>query len=392
MVILLLFVIYLCFVSLGLPDSLLGAALPSISKALNIDSSLISFVLVVIMLFTTLSAFLTPKVLKIINIKYVVIISICLTIIGLIGFSLSNQFYLFFIFALPYGLGAGMIDASLNNYVAKHYSARVMNFLHCFYGLGAIISPYIMAIAINNTVYNDGFLWTSFIQMGILFIAIISIPLWKIHAKKENIEETKEEGSYKEAIKTKGVWFMFLAFFCYCSIEGITFLWIPSFFDIIYPSLSDDIVASFGSLIFLGLMVGRIIAGFVSSKIKDLNLIRYGIMLSILGTVLVCFSFLGYIGAVSGFILIGIGFGPIYPSIIHLTPSLFGKKNSVVIISLEMTIAYTGFTFMPLCFGFIQQYISMWAMPIILFIFLANCWLFVEISNKKAKKYITNSL
>lgn len=385
MVTLLLLVIYLCFISLGLPDSLLGAGLPSISSSLNVESSTMSFVAMTIMIFTTLSALFAPKVVKKISTKYVVIISICLTIIGLVGFSFSFELYMFFIFAIPYGLGAGMIDAALNNYVATYYSSRAMNFLHCFYGLGAIISPSIMALAINNTHWNDGFLWTSYIQAGILLVTIVSIPLWKVHSKKEEIIEEKETVSFKDALKIKGVFFIFLAFFCYCSIEGITFLWIPSFFNTIFPSLSDDLVASFGSLIFLGLMIGRIIAGVVSNKVNDKNLISFGVSTSIIGVIIICLNFLGYIACAIGFVIIGIGFGPIYPAIIHLTPNLFGKKNSGVIISLEMAFAYTGFTIMPMIFGYIQQYISMWVLPLILFVFLAICALFMEISYKKVK-------
>ena len=385
MVTILLIVIYLCFISLGLPDSLLGAGLPSISTSLGVDSSLISFVAVTIMIFTTLSALFAPKVVDKITTKFVVIISICLTIIGLVGFSFSNQFYLFFIFAIPYGLGAGMIDAALNNYVAKHYSSRAMNFLHCFYGLGAIISPTIMAVAIKNTHWNDGFLWTSFIQGGILLVTLITLPLWKIHANKEKEVEIKEETSFKEALKQKGVIFIFFAFFCYCSIEGITFLWVPTFFETIFPSLDDEIIASFGSLIFFGLMVGRIIAGLISNKVNDKNLIRFGVGTSILGIILICFPAFGYITSAIGFIIIGIGFGPIYPAIIHLTPFLFGSRNSGAIISLEMAFAYTGFTFTPMLFGFVQQYISMWAMPIILFVFLCACGLLMEIAYKKVK-------
>ena len=385
MVTLLLLVIYLCFISLGLPDSLLGAGLPSISASLNVDSSLMSFVAMTIMIFTTLSALFAPKIVQKISTKYVVILSICLTIIGLVGFSFANELYLFFIFAVPYGLGAGMIDAALNNYVASYYSSRAMNFLHCFYGLGAIISPTIMAIAINNTHWNDGFLWTSFIQAGILLLTIISIPLWKVHTNKIEVKEQKENTSFKDTLKIKGVFLIFLAFFCYCSIEGITFLWIPSFFHAIYPTLSEELIASFGSLIFLGLMIGRIIAGIISNKIDEKKLIRYGVILSLIGVVIICLSFLSYIVVAIGFVVIGVGFGPIYPAIIHLTPSLFGKKNSGVIISLEMAFAYIGFTIMPMVFGFIQQYISMWVLPGILFVFLLSCLLLMEISYKKVK-------
>lgn len=385
MVALLLAIIYLCFVSLGLPDSLLGAGWPTMYKDLNVDSSFVSVIALVITLFTTLSALFTPKVLAKLETKWVVIISIILTIIGMVGFSFSNQVYFFFIFALPYGAGAGAIDAALNSYVAKHYSARVMNFLHCFYGLGAIISPNIMAIAISHSTWNDGFLYTSYIQIGILILVIATIPLWKINNKKEE-ETIKSDHSFKSALKTKGVIFSILALFCYCSAEGIAFLYTSTYFDTLHPTLSDDVVASFGSLVFFGLMVGRIVSGILSKRVNDKKLIRLGSLTSFIAIIFISIPTNIVIIPVIGFVTLGMGMGPIYPSIQHLVPINFGKEKSDTIIALEMGGAYFGFTVFPLIFGFMQQYISMWLFPVFVGILLMSSPLLMELSYKAIAK------
>lgn len=387
MTIFLITIIYLCFVSLGLPDSLLGAAWPSIHTSMNLDSSLVSFIALTITLFTTISTLFTPKLVNKITTKYVVIISIVLTIIGLVGFSFCTQFYMFFIFALPYGLGAGAIDAALNAYVAKYYSARVMNFLHCFYGLGAIISPNIMALAITYTHWGDGFLWTSFIQMGILVCVIASIPLWKINLNKDGKEEEKEQLiSFKDAFKMKGVIFTLIAFFLYCSAEGVVFLYTSSFYAEIHPYIGEELIAAFGSLVFLGLMVGRIISGIISSRVNDKWLIRGGVVVSLIGVILISIPLNNVIPSVIGFVILGAGMGPIYPSIQHLAPINFSKKASATIIALQMTFAYTGFTVFPVVFGFMQQYISMWLLPIFMFLLLGLSGLFMEITYLKIKR------
>lgn len=386
MAVLLIAIIYLCFISLGLPDSLLGAAWPSIHQSLNLDSSLVSIIALVITLFTTISALFTPKVVKVLTTKWVAIFSIVLTIVGLIGFSFCSQFYMFFIFALPYGLGAGAIDAALNAYVAKHYSARVMNFLHCFYGLGAIISPNIMALAITYTHWNDGFLWTSFIQMGILVAVIASIPLWKINIKEDKEEEKEQLIPFKEAFKIKGVIFALISFFAYCSAEGIVFLYTSSFFESIHPYLSKEITAAFGSLVFFGLMIGRIVAGILSSKIDDRKMVRYSFLIEVVGIVLIAIPIKNAIPSAIGFVILGIGMGPIYPALQHIAPINFGKKASSTVIALQMACAYTGFTFFPVIFGFAQQYISMWLLPIFVFVLLLSNIIFMEISCKEAIK------
>lgn len=390
---LLLAVIYLAFVSLGLPDSLLGSGWPSMHQYFNVDSSCAGYVSMTISAMTIISALFSAKLTKKLTTKFVVIISIGLTIIGLLGFSFSTQYWMLFIFAVPYGLGAGSIDAALNDYVANHYSSRVMNFLHCFYGVGSVISPNIMALALKYARWNDGYRWVAYIQIGIFAICLLSIPLWKKNEQKE-LEEEKDEGhvvKIKDALKIPGVVFALISFFAYCSGEAICFLWTSSFFSETKTALSEEMIASFGSLIFGGLMLGRLIAGFISNKVNDKTLIRVGICVELIGIVCISIPIESYYLAVVGFLLIGTGMGPIYPSIQHLAPINFGKEASSTVIGLQMASAYMGSSFMPFIFGLIQSYVSMWLLPAFLLFFLLTNIVMIEISFRLAKKNISNN-
>lgn len=385
---LLIALIYLIFISLGLPDSLLGSAWPSMNNIYQVNSSLVGLVSLLITLMTIISALLSNKLSKILKIQWIIIISIILTIIGMIGFSFSTYFWMLLIFSIPYGLGAGSIDAALNNYVANNYSAKVMNFLHCFYGVGAVISPNIMALAIKFAKWNEGFRWTSFVQIGILILVIIGIPLWRINENKNNNVEIINNSKIKDVIKLPGVILICLAFFSYCSGEAICFLWSSSFFAKTKDNIPPELIASFGSLIYLGLMSGRILSGLLSSKLDDKKLLRIGIGIELIGIILIGIPINSYIPAVIGFIITGIGMGPIYPSIQHLAPINYGKENSSAVIGLQTAFAYVGSGLMPLLFGIVQEYISMWLLPVFLLFFLIlNITLF-EISIYRVNKKI----
>ena len=194
---------------------------------------------------TILSALSSPKLIRRFQTRWIVIVSIALTVFGLIGFSVSSRYAMLFLFAVPFGLGAGAIDSSINYYVAVHYSSAVMNFLHCIYGLGAVISPNIMALALRRARWNEGYRWTAFIQIGILLICIISLPLWK-KAKTDTMEKTTESAGIKETLLVPGVVFTLIGFFAYCSGETTCFLWIPSYFAETRAGLGDELIASFG--------------------------------------------------------------------------------------------------------------------------------------------------
>ena len=370
-------VIYLIFISLGLPDSLLGSGWPVMQGYFDVPSSYAGYVSMTISFMTIISALASPKLISRIHTKWIVIVSILLTIFGLIGFSLCTSYGMLFIFAVPYGLGAGAIDSAINHYVANNYSSSIMNFLHCFYGVGAVISPNIMAAALRYAGWSEGYRWTAYVQMGILFVCIISLPLWK----KNEMGATEEEeytSSIKETIKVPGVMFTLVSFFAYCAGEATCFLWTSSYFAGTREGMSEGLIASFGSLIFGGLMLGRLIAGFVSNKLGDRLLIRIGIAVELIGIILVFLPVKGYIVAAAGFVIIGTGMGPVYPAIQHMAPDNFGKKYSATVIGLQMASAYVGSTFMPMLFGKLQQAAGIAIMPAYLLLFAVLNIVFLE--------------
>ena len=365
---LLLAVIYLIFISLGLPDSLLGSGWPTMQLAFGVPSSYAGYVSMTISFMTIISALISPRMIRRFHTKWIVIVSIMLTVFGLLGFSFSTSYVMLFLFVIPYGLGAGAIDASVNHYVANNYSGSVMNFLHCFYGVGAVISPNIMALALSKARWNEGYRWTAYIQMAILLVCILSLPLWK--KNEESAESEEESGAgIREALKVPGVILTLIAFYAYCSGEATCFLWTSSYFAGVKEGLSDGLIASFGSLIFGGLMLGRLISGFVSNKLGDRLLIRIGIIVEMIGILLVLLPISHYLPAAIGFVVIGTGMGPVYPAIQHMAPANFGKRNSAAVIGLQMASAYVGSTFMPMVFGNLQQHIGIGIMPVYLLIF-----------------------
>ena len=381
---LLLAVIYLIFISLGLPDSLLGSGWPKMQAVFSVPSSYAGYVSMTISFMTIISALLSPRMIKNFHTKWITIVSIGLTIAGLLGFSMCSRYWMLFIFAVPYGLGAGAIDASVNHYVANNYSGSVMNFLHCFYGVGAVISPYIMALALKYARWNEGYSWTSYIQMFILFVCIISLPLWKTNGKEEE-EDHSDSVGIKEALKVPAVIFTLIAFYAYCAGEATCFLWTPSYFAGTKSGLSAETIASFGSLIFGGLMLGRLISGFISNKLGDRRLIRIGIFVELLGIIMVFLPVESYMVAAAGFVVIGTGMGPVYPAIQHMAPANFGKKYSAAVIGLQMAAAYVGSTFMPMIFGLLQQKIGIAIMPTYLLIFAIINFVMLELTYSKIK-------
>ena len=379
---LLLAVIYLIFISLGLPDSLLGSGWPKMQIVFGVQSSFAGYVSMTISFMTIISALLSPRMIRRFHTKWIVVVSIFLTVLGLLGFSICSQYWMLFLFAIPYGLGAGSIDASVNHYVANHYSSSVMNFLHCFYGVGAVISPAIMALALKLARWNEGYRWTSFIQAGILIVVILSLPLWKRNETKDE-EDMSDSAGIRETLKVPGVLLTLIAFFSYCAGEATCFLWTPSYFAGTKPGLSDETIAAFGSLIFGGLMLGRLISGLISNRLGDRLLIRAGIAVELLGILMVSIPAENYLPAAIGFVVIGTGMGPVYPAIQHMAPANFGVRYSAAVIGLQMASAYIGSTFMPMVFGHLQQAVGIGIMPLYLLVFaLMNIGL-LELAYKK---------
>ena len=379
---LLLAVIYLIFVSLGLPDSLLGSGWPKMQVEFGVPSSYAGYVFMMISAMTIISALLSPKLIQRLHVKWIVTFSIMLTIFGLLGFSFCTQYWMLLVCAIPYGLGAGAIDAAMNHYVANNYSGAVMNFLHCFYGVGAIISPYLMALAIKVAHWNEGYRWTAFLQIGILLVVISSWSLWQQNDSKAD-ESKIDSAGIKETIKQPGVMATLLAFFAYSAGEATCFLWVPSYFAGTRTGISSELVASLGSLIFGGLMIGRLIAGFIANRLGDRRMIRSGTMVELIGILLTALPIKGYLVAAIGFLIIGIGMGPIYPSIQHMAPINFGKRYSAAVIGLQMAFAYTGSTFMPTVFGILQQKLGIWIMPLYLLVFAGLSFALLELSYRQ---------
>lgn len=383
---LLLLLIYLTFISLGLPDALLGSAWPNMHVDLNVPVSYAGFITAIITIGTIVSSLFSAKLNKRLGIG-VVFISVFLTAIALFGFFLSTKFYMLCLFAIPYGLGAGGIDSTLNNYVATHYKAKHMSWLHSMWGIGFTVGPYAMGFALtNNQPWNNGYLYISIIQFTIFLILVLSSPLWK--KQTSNLEEvettTTKTTSFKDIFKIKGVIILLISFFCYCALEQTTALWATTFL-VSETNIDADTGAYFASLFCIGITLGRIINGFIAMKLKDKQMIRMGIFIILVGIILIVCNF-HEISTFSGFILIGLGCAPIYPSIIHSIPKYFGVEVSGSLIGISMAGAYCGVLLMPPLFGLITQFISVSILPYYLLTFLIVLFIGHEILLKKLNK------
>ena len=379
----LLIVIYIAFIGLGLPDSLTGSGWPVMYLELNVPLSSLGLLTMTIAGGTIVSSLLSDRLNRILSTKWVVIISTALTALAMFGFSISTKFFMLILWAIPYGLGAGSIDAALNNYVALHYTSRHMNWLHSFWGVGTIISPYVMSYSLTNYNWNMGYRIVSYIQIGIVLILLLSIPLWK---KRQTV---KEEVKPKvlgpiNALKIKGVVFLLFAFFAYCSFEAMCMGWISTYL-VKVRAIDEKTAAAFASLFFIGITVGRFISGFISGKLGDRRMIRIGIIIILLGLLLVAISIITPVLSLIGFVIVGLGCAPIYPSIIHSTPDNFGKENSQSIVGIEMASAYVGSTFMPPLFGLIASSTTFEIMPYYILIFVGLLILMMSLMYKKTR-------
>lgn len=363
---LLLAVIYLAFISLGLPDSLLGAAWPTIRVDFDVPLSYMGFVSMIIAGGTIISGLMSERLTKKFGTRAVVAVSVALTAIALFGFSTVGQFWQMCLWGIPYGFGAGAIDAALNNYVALYYNSRHMSWLHCFWGVGTIVSPYIMSYALTHSTWSNGYRNVSYIQFGILAVILIAMPLWKINKDPAVTEEDKPLLGLSGALKIKGVPTLLIGFYAYCAAEATTMLWASSYLEGT-RGISKDKAAAFGSLFFIGITAGRFLSGFISDKLGDNRMIRLGTAIALFGVILIALP----VGAASmvGFVIIGLGCAPVYPCIIHSTPANFGAENSQGIIGIQMASAYVGSTFMPPVFGLLANHVSLKLMPVYLAFF-----------------------
>ena len=377
-------VIYVCFISLGLPDSLLGSAWPTIYKDLDVPFSFAGIISALICLCTIISSLFSDKLTKKFSSGTVTCVSILLTATALIGFSISTEFWMLILFAIPYGLGAGGVDAALNNYVALNYESKHMSWLHAMWGVGATISPYIMGYALTNgSGWNQGYLIVSIIQFTICLFVFFTLPKWKGNKKEEEKNETKKSLKLIEVMKIPGAISSVIMFFAYCALEQSAMLWASSYL-VQNNNIKEEVAAILASMFAIGITLGRFINGFLTLKLSDKKLIKLGLSIIVIGVVLMFIPL--NLTTIIGFILIGLGCAPIYPSIIRLTPELFGEENSQAMIGVQMACAYLGVLLMPPLFGVLADNFTISLLPIYLSIILILMILMNFITNKKAVK------
>ena len=393
MVNILLAVIYMAFISLGLPDSLLGAAWPSMYTEFGVPLSYAGVVSMIIAFGTIVSSLQSDRMTRKLGTGMVTAISVAMTAMALFGFSFSHSFIALCLWAIPYGLGAGSVDASLNNYVALHYESRHMSWLHCMWGVGATLGPYIMGYTLTGgQSWNAGYRYIGIIQVFLTAILLLSLPLW-LKRTAVNGGETdadtsvdKKSGkalSLREIFSIPGAKEVMLCFFCYCALEQTTGLWASSYLNI-YRGISPETAARYAALFYIGITIGRAISGFITMKLNDKQMIRMGQVIITIGLVMMLLPFSQNL-SLFGLIVIGLGCAPIYPCIIHSTPAHFGADRSQAIIGVQMACAYIGTCLMPPVFGLIANYISVALLPVFLFVFLILMVVMHERLNRKTE-------
>lgn len=394
MLTLLLLIIYMSFISLGLPDSLLGSAWPVMRIDLGADVSYAGIISMIISCGTVVSSLMSTRLIKKFGTGVVTLVSVGMTAAALIGFSLSGSFIYLCFLAIPLGLGAGSVDAALNNFVALHYKARHMNWLHCFWGIGATAGPFIMAVWLNkNNSWPMGYRTIGLIQAVLTAILFLSLPLWKRFSK--SVDAKKEDNAItalplKEIIKIKNAKPVLLSLFCYCSLELTAGLWSGSFATIRY-GVSAETAAKWTSIFYLGITLGRLVSGFISIKLKNHQLVRIGQLLIVAGILLLLLP-LPVWKVPIGIIMIGTGCAPIYPAMLHNTPETFGKSISQAMMGVQMACAYIGSTFMPSLFGLIAGKISISLFPfylLLIILVMITCTEFVN--RRKQPQYASIS-
>jgi fucose permease len=382
-----LIIIYLSFISLGLPDSLLGSAWPSMYNGLGVPLHYAGYISMIIAGGTVVSSIFSEKIIRRLGTGIVTAVSVLMTAAALLGFSFSSDFALLCLWAVPLGLGAGSVDAALNNYVALHYKAKHMSWLHCFWGVGASMGPIIMSFyLINNSSWNMGYRTIGIIQCFLVVILFITVSLWDKN-KSQTVSEKNENSQgiqYKELFHTAGVKQILIAFFCYCSIESTAGLWGSSFL-VIEKNISPEIAARWVSLYYIGITFGRFISGFLTMKLNNRQMVRLGQWLIVCGIIALLLP-VGKILLLPGFFIIGLGCAPIYPSLLHEPPRNFGAEKSQAIMGIQMASAYIGTTFMPLLFGKITSYTGFNIFPLFIGGILIINIIMIEILNKKVDK------
>lgn len=368
---LLLAIIYLAFISLGLPDGLLGAAWPTMYQEFAVPVSYAGAVSMIISFGTILSSLQSDRLTRRLGTGKVTAISVGMTATALFGFSFSHSFVAVCLWAIPYGLGAGSVDASLNNYVALHYESRHMSWLHCMWGIGATLGPYVMGYALTGGKgWNAGYRYIGIMQIVLTAILVCSLPLW-VKRKEEGTGGAEVDAkalSIREVLKIRGAKEVMLCFFCYCALESTAGLWSSSYLTL-QKGIPAETAASYAGMFYLGITIGRALSGFITMKLNDVQMIRMGQCIIALGIIVVFLPGAAEVSLV-GLVLIGLGCAPVYPCIIHSTPAHFGEDKSQAVIGIQMASAYVGSCLMPPVFGLIANNISVALFPVYLVVIL----------------------
>lgn len=353
-------IIYIAFISLGLPDAMLGSAWPAVYLEMGVPVSYAGIISFVIAGGTIASSLMSDRLIRRMNTGAITAVSVALTAAALFGFSISNQFWQLCLFAVPYGLGAGSVDSVINNYVALHYRSRHMSWLHCFWGIGASVGPYIMGVCLAGGSWRCGYRTVGLVQVALTAVLLLSLPLWRKGAVEAGTGEGKAIG-LREAASLSGAGAAFVTFFCYCGLEATTGLWASSYL-VFYKNVEKNLAARMAALFYLGVTAGRFIAGFVSSRLGDRLMVRIGQIIIIAGIAVLVMPF-GIYAAFCGLILIGLGCAPVFPSLLHATPANFGAENSQSVMGIQMASAYLGTTLMPPIFGFVAGTVGNFIYP-----------------------------
>ena len=382
MIHLLLAVIYTAFISLGLPDGLLGAAWPTMYQEFGVPVSYAGGISFIICAGTILSSLASDWLTHKLGPGKVTAISVAMTAAAMFGFAYSDAYWMLCLWAIPYGLGAGSVDASLNNYVALHYASRHMSWLHCMWGIGASTGPYIMGLVLSGGGHwSGGYQLVGVAQIVLTAILFLSLPIWK--GSKQDAQAASQPISPIRAMKIPGAKEVMVMFFCYCALEQTAALWSCSYL-VLHTGMSEETAASFASLFFLGMTVGRAASGFVTMKLNDTQMIRLGLGIVTVGIAVLLLPF-GQPTALAGILLIGLGCAPVYPCVIHSTPDHFGADRSQALIGIEMASAYVGTALMPPLFGLLAQTIGAWLMGFYLLALLILMAFMHERLNVKCK-------
>ena len=361
--------IYLAFISLGLPDALLGAAWPSMYGGFGVPVSCAGVISMIIALGTVVSSLQSARLTRLLGAGKVTAASVGLTALALAGFSLSGSFCQLCLWAVPYGLGAGSVDAALNNYVALHYASRHMSWLHCMWGVGASLGPWLMGRALTGGMgWAAGYRWIALLQLGLTLLLACSLPLWRLRREEEGPPPPSLR--LGQVLALPGVKAVMLAFFCYCAVEQTAGLWASSYLTL-QRGVPAETAAGYAGLFFLGVTAGRGLSGFLTLKLRDAQMVRLGQLTAGAGICALLLP-LGTPAALAGLLLTGLGCAPIYPCLIHATPDHFGAENSQAVIGIQMASAYVGTCLMPPLFGILASRVTAALLPVYLLVLLAG--------------------